>query len=79
MVKTNGNILFADTLSELLKFARAMGMSEAWLQGEREQPHFKIFGNCRKLIMREVSGGRVIDVRRAVKEATTGAEMAQMR
>ncbi len=69
--------MYADTLPELLKFARMMGMSESWLHGEQtDRPYFTIFGNSRKLIMREVSGNRVTYITNTEKGQGTGVKQA---
>lgn len=57
MIYTDGSHLIADTLPELHIFAKAMGLKKQWcrpgIKESANQAHYKIWGNTRKLIMRD--------------------------
>jgi len=55
MIYTEGSHITADTEAELHALAKRCGMSRGWYQGEgtRSPGRYWMFGNARKLVMRE--------------------------
>ena len=53
MLYTNGSELIADTLAEQIIYCKTMKINQGWAHHRGGIRYFKIFGNLRKLIMRD--------------------------